>query len=486
MGLFDFVRDFQVYRKTKNEPESKVKTPGPAWKGIEIQQADSGDLTKSDLGETFAKEAFIQKGCWKKNKDLIGSGWHIVHKDPEKEPDEIDIKIIEDFNQKTNIKDKLILSGVSADVYGDGFIEKIYSESKDSTCEDNVQNDQGESIYPLVDLKILDGEFISNFEKKKYSRNEQKYYILKTKGDTLYFHPSRLIHVAERRYPGKIFGISRLYIGRNIINSKIIADRDFGTFIEWAGSGVFDNTVTGANENIIKELALRYKSRKKIFMHDENETWQVLNPTIFNPEPFAQFFYINIAALFDMPWYVLAGVSPGQLTGSEIGMADYTKTLSNLRETVYSYYLTTIYTELLRGQGRSFDEYQVEWNPDYVDETSEATILKLRSDAAAVLYNINSIDEEEVRLIAQNGIVDKDGNSVLKKELPTIDNQPSIVIQPGSIPEEPIVPPPKKEEGWMTADEKLQYEKEKLIGEIELIKQDERLKNASKNKNKKN
>jgi hypothetical protein len=115
---------------------------------------------------------------------------------------------------------------------------------------------------------------------------------------------------------------------------------------------------------------------------------------------------------------------------------------------------------------------------------SEATILKLRGDAAAVLYNINSIDEEEARLIAQNGIVDKDGNSVLKKELPTIDNAPSIVIQPGSTPEEPI-PPPKKEEGWMTADEKMQYEKEKLIGEIELIKQDERLKNAFKNKNKK-
>jgi len=276
-----------------------------------------------------------------------------------------------------------------------------------------------------------------------------------------------------------MFGISRIYIGRNILNSKIKADREYGDFIEWAGSGVFDLTYQNARPDDIKYLSEHvYHKRKKVFMHDEKETWQVLNPSIFNPAPFNDYFYINIAALVDMPWYVLAGVSPGQLTGSEIGMSDYYKTLMNLQDTVYTPHLENIYTELLRGQGRSFENYMVEWNPIYTDETNEATILKLRAEAAQILYNINSIDETEARLMAQNGIADKDGNSILRKELPFMETQrPVVEIEPVI---EPTPEPPTKQEGWMTALEKMVYEQEKLRGQIELLEQDERIKDAEK------
>jgi len=312
--------------------------------GLPTEQADSGDLTKSDLGATFIKEPLIQKGIWKKNKDLFGGGWHIVHKDSSQEVEEQDQKIIDDFDKTSQIKLKFILAGVSADVYGDGFIEKLYEEQLTRKSNDPPTG-------KLVDLNVLDGEFISRYEALS-DRDPQKYYVLVQPGNPpQYFHPARLEHVTERKYPGKLFGISRIYIGRNILNSKITFDKASGSFIEWAGMGVFNMTYEGASPDDIKKLSEIYRTRKKVFIHDEKETWEVLNPTIFNPQPFADFFYINIAALIDMPWYVLAGVSPGQLTGSEIGVGDYVKTLMSLQETTYTAHLESIYSEVLEGEG---------------------------------------------------------------------------------------------------------------------------------------
>lgn len=471
--------NLSITRRKKKEPETKVK-PRPSYMGLPTEQADSGDLTKSDLGATFIKEPLIQKGIWKKNKDLFGGGWHIVHKDSEQEVDESDQVLIDTFDKDSQIRLTFILAGVSADVYGDGFIEKLYEEPLANTCDK-------EPTGKLAGLKVLDGEFISKYEQLT-ERDPQKYYVLIQPGNLpQYFHPDRLEHITERKYPGKLFGISRLYIGRNILNSKIIFDKASGSFIEWAGMGVFNLTYEGANPDDIKKLSEIYRSRKKIFIHDEKETWDVLNPTIFNPQPFADFFYINIAAMVDMPWYVLAGVSPGQLTGSEIGIGDYYKTLMNLQETVYTPHLEQIYTELLEGNGSSFENYRVEWNPIYVDENSEADILTKNTNTAVAAVNANMITEEEGRLIMRNGIQDKDGNCVLEDEMPEIEPEPTVVVQPAGFPpkEEKPLPKPEKQADWLTAEEKLRIEQERLLGLIELQKQEERLKLAEKKPKKK-
>jgi hypothetical protein len=464
--------NLRITRKPK-ETESKV-LPKPSYMGLPVEQADTGDLTKTDLGETFKKEPLIQKGIWKKNKDLFGGGWHVIHKDAEQGIDESDQLLITDFDKQCNTKLVLILAAVSADVYGDGFIEKIYEEPLGNTSE---QPPGGK----LAKIQVLDGEYISHYEQKTVN-DTQKYYILKQSGKApQYFNPSRLEHVTERKYPGKLFGISRIFIGRNIIDSKIKFDKASGAFIEWAGMGVFDLTREGASPDDIKYLSEKiYTKRKKIMIHDEKETWQVLNPSIFNPKDFADYFYINIAALVDMPWYVLAGVSPGQLTGSEIGVGDYYKTLMNLQETVYTPILESIYKELLEGNGSSFENYRIEWNPIYVDENSEADILTKNTNTAVAAVNANMITEEEGRLIMRNGIIDKDGNCVLADEMPDIEPEPQIIISPAQ--EEPGTqkPFPQKQEGWITAEQKLLMERERLLGQKELIEQEKRLEDAKK------
>jgi hypothetical protein len=479
--------NLRITRKPK-ETESKV-LPKPSYMGLPMEQADSGDLTKADLGATFIKEPLIQKGIWKKNKDLFGGGWHVVHRDSKQKIDENDKKLLDDFDKEAQTKLILILAGVSSDVYGDGFIEKLYEEKLALTEEAKRHASEQEPVGRLAGLKILDGEFISKYEPKPYTTpDSQRYYVLRQGGSVQdqFFHPARLEHITERKYPGKLFGISRIYIGRNIIDSKIKADKYYGSFIEWAGMSMLDVTYTGASPNDIKYLSEHiYTKRKLVNIHDEKQVLKTESPTVFNPEPFNNYFYINIAALVDMPWYILAGVSPGQLTGSEIGVADYYKTLMNLQETVYTPILESIYTELLEGNGSSFDNYRVEWNPIYVDENSEADILTKNTNSAVAAVGANMITEEEGRLMMRNGIMDKDGNCVLADEMPDI--EPPPVIQPVLPPQgEPVEKPPvKPNEEWLTAEQKLIVEQEKLLGRLELIEQEKRIEDASKKQPKK-
>jgi len=247
------------------------------------------------------------------------------------------------------------------------------------------------------------------------------------------------------------------------------ADKYYGEFIQWAGKGLYDVEIKGVDQTTINEYIARIEKSKNTNLqaHDENVKWQVHNPVIFNPKEFNDYFYINIAALADLPQHILTGVQPGQLTGSEIGLADYYKNIMNIQTTIYSVLLEDIYNLVLKPQGYSFEGYRIKWNPIYVDEMSEATILKTRSEAGSYLIDRGAIDEDEYRMIAREGIQNLSGESILagQKEI--------------SKSEEPIIPS-KPEPPLMTKDQLIDYEMERLRGKIEAEQQEKRLSEAKK------
>jgi len=443
--------------------------------GMADEQAQNKGISRETLGDVMIQEPMIRKAIWKENKDIFSDGWEVIHKDEGMEIDENDQILIEDFNKKTSIKSKLELGGVSANTYGDGFIEIVFEE-----LNANIEDDIPTSAP--VDLNVLDASYICN-TKRKSGSDDTEYYIYKTqplkgKSSETYMHPDRIIHIVKKRLPGKLFGISDVFTCSKILTSKMNADVYFGEFIEWAGSGVFDATLNGASDTDLKEAEKKLKTRKKINLHDENTTWQVLNPAVFSPKEYYDYFFINIAASMDMPQHILTGVQPGQLTGSEIGLTDYYKNITNLQRNVFTPILERIYTLLLEANGRSFEDYEIAWNPIYIDETSEAQILLARAQAGKLLMDSYAINEDEYRAIVKDGIQELSGESVLEGNV-EVRPEPAPIIQPFS-PKQVEVPVETQRfyANLLTTEEKMKIEKEKLLGKIELELQDKRIQEA--------
>jgi len=455
-------------KKTFNlsEPKSKLETQKHAY-GMGTTNADITDIPRERLGIIVMSEPLIRKAIMKVNRDKFGGGWDIEPRDKDQPIDDNIKRIIDDFNHNTNIKNKLQQMGMSTNIYGDGFIELIFEEPEDNTITSPAPNTQ------LIDIRVLNAAYIYQ-KKRKDKRDPIEYYIYKSfkTGDAnmeTYMHPTRIRHVVEKKIPGNEFGISDVYTGYHILTSKMNADKYYGEFIHWAGKGLYDVEIKGVDQTTINEYIARIEKSKNTNLqaHDENVKWQVHNPVIFNPKEFNDYFYINIAALADLPQHILTGVQPGQLTGSEIGLADYYKNIMNIQTTIYSVLLEDIYNLVLKPQGYSFEGYRIKWNPIYVDEMSEATILKTRSEAGSYLIDRGAIDEDEYRMIAREGIQNLSGESILAgpKEI--------------SKSEEPIIPS-KPEPPLMTKDQLIDYEMERLRGKIEAEQQEKRLSEAKK------
>jgi len=422
------------------------------------------ELPRAALGSIVTKEPMIRKGIWKENKDIFGEGWEIRCINPEQEPDDNDLDIIKNFDRKANTKYKMEQAGISANIYGDGFIEYIFEEPEDVKLSDDIP------MSSPVDLNILKAEYIASCEKDERKKDNTEYYVFK-KNKKQYIHPNRVYHLVKKRLPGHLFGISDVETCSRILQSMMNADVYFGEFIEWAGKGVFDVTLDGVNETQLNEAAKKLK-RNNLQIHDETAHWQVLNPAIMSPKEFYDYFFIKVAATLDMPQHILTGVQPGQLTGSEIGLADYYKNIINLQELVFAPALTKIYSLVLKGQGRSFENYKIEWNPIYIDEQSEAQILQARTNSAVMALDRFIITNEEARTIMKEGIQNLEGNIVLNN-----DEQNKDV----DIPSEETITETKS--NTIISDVlSLKALREKRLGELELELQEKRLKDAVREK----
>lgn len=460
--------------KTDKKSVSKIPTPQRYYGGIE-EKAYSGTLSREQLADVVISESLLRKGIWKENRDIFKDPPAIIHKDKDMEVDDKDLDIIEDFNKESNYLYKYEQAGISANIYGDGFMEIIWEEAEGTGIDTPAPVNQSP-----VDIELQNAEYIWQTEKKK--GDETEYYIYKApRVNKTYIHPSRLQHIVKKVIPGKKFGISDVYTIRKIAQSLLTADEQYGEFIEWAGTGVFDLLLTGANTDDLKNAESKITRRRKINVHDEKAEWSVLNPVIFDPKNFNDYFVLKMSAVLDMPQYILTGVQPGQLTGSEMGFLDYLNHIQSLRLNVFKQHLTDLYTMLLVGQGRSFEDYEVDWQMSYIDETTEATILKLRSEAGSLAYDRGVIDEDEYRNMLKNGIQDFKGESILDKA-PTVNPRVSNPVQP-PITQPPVTENPVLNADYMTKAERVLFEIEKLKGKQEVMLEEQRLKEAEKLKN---
>jgi len=417
------------------------------------------------LRDVVTTEPLLYKAIYKKNYDTVRNWFKVLPEDEDKETPDYIKKLVYNFETRNNFKYILSQAGVRANIYGTGFIERTY---------------MGEGAKPALDSRprptlkpkgilVQDSERITDREKKKTRGAKTKYWVYRDAGvPKLLIHPDRLEPVVIDRTNNKSFGISKVNIVRNILKSKMDSDVSAGDILNWVGNGLYDVTIDNMQDDQEEKAREQLKLRPNFVLHDEQYKLEVKNPTTLNPKPFYDNFYVNIAAAMVMPTHMLTGISPGNVTGSETGYADYIHDIESIQELLYTPIVTKFYKRLVETSGHSW-KYKIKWNPCFIDELSEAKILQTRTFSAVQLMNANIISGKEARMMINNGVIRLDPDAVPKPK-PILN--PKTGTEPNAEPQ-PVVKPKqdkaKMEENTYTH---LEYN--------EMLAQDARLQKAEK------
>jgi len=232
--------------------------------------------------------------------------------------------------------------------------------------------------------------------------------------------------------------------------------------------------------NDIKKWQEMVKAHPSAYLHKEGEIKGIELKAI-DPKSFYDYIILCIAAAFYMPTHILTGIQIGKVTGAEIGTGDYVKDLKDDQELAFNPLLERIYSMLLKSKGRSFDKYEIVWNPIYIDELSEADILEKRVNAAEKALNGTRgvggfIDMKEARRVFNEGQIELEIEKDIEPKQPDTTKPPLLPK-----PEVPKDESSQKDLQKFNLDEatrvmiekrKAQIERERKIGEEILKEQD--------------
>jgi len=440
----------------------------------ESQKQWGKQINAEDCLNVYRKETLVFKGINKKSRNLFRK-WCEADSpiDGETIPDNI-LDKVKEFDKKSKIVSKFITDYKNMCIFKDSFIEL-------ATIENIEPNGVGlekpigkglENIYN-IDPRSMERYTVKNEEAKKINNiqtpiEDVEYYIQKQgRGKPrLLIHPSRIIHNTEFTLADGDFGVTcPIEVAYRVATSKYNADWALGEIL-WRFGKPFPvvNIDKGSSKEIEEVFsALGKLSPKSGFVGDERYHFGILTPSgVVQPAEFMESFYIGLAAALEMPLMMLIGVQKGQLTGSEQDRADYYEDLMCIRENLYTPALNRIYSQLLG----SWD-YQIYWNPDYVDEKSESEIRKNNAETLKILYfDMGIIDDVTARQMARELDINVPEEEKLPVEEEPLEEEPEIQ------PELPFAKTRNVEIRKPTKEELAIAEKQRELGRRILEEQD--------------
>ena len=474
-SLRELGRQYLWGKTVLKEDKSRVKTMTSSAFG---QSESTKGMDLEMLRMIALKEPLVLKAIYKKNKDTFKNWFIVKSKDDKTVVDKKVLNIIDDFDKKSQIRNKMFVAGVCANIYGTGFIEKIYTEHGNAKADSKPS-----PTSKLINLEVINSECVKERKKSGKPNDEILYPIYREGiGNEILIHPDRIEVIRIDWLPFSYFGISRINVLSNVLQSKMTADKASGDFVDWAAKGLTDLTIDGMQDEQEKKAAQVLKAHPNTLIHDEDYKVQVFSPPRVDLNSFYDYFYVNIAAGLDMPKHILTGSDIGNVTGTEVGVSAYYGDVENIQKLVFTPILERIYTELLQSYGLEWD-YNIDWNPIFVDELSEANILQSRSYSSTANKSAGIISVEEARQILNEGVVFLDINKV--PEPPEKPPEVKPTIEPNIEPEEK--PAEKVEEvvvshftPFLTSVQKEMIDRERELGEKEIIEQENRIKEAKK------
>jgi hypothetical protein len=444
-------------------------------------------LTLVQCRQTAEQCALFMKGARKKAMDS-SRAWHKIDTFKEDtKPVAYDLKLIHDFEKRTNLKRKWEATRVDSFVYGNGFM--LITFENDSKTE--LHDPPAKGSYPYK-AEIMNAEYIKELgycdkNKEMWKKKGIKHfrYVNSKTADDYWIHPDRIIHMPNDPLSYREFGNSTVNLLRNILKSIINIDIACGETIAWFAHGVFDTIIQGMKDPERKEWEAIHKKHPGAYIHDETVELKAIEPKAINPQPFYDYLILKVAAGFRMPTHVLTGIEVGRVTGAEIGFQDYYKDVRDDQDLLYTPLLERLYSQILNGhkvgdKPRQW-KYRIVWNPIYIDELAEAEIMRIRVESAEKAYNGTKgvggfVDQEESRRIFNLGQIELDETKKIKPRPP---------LEPSKPPTKPVAKDDDDDDEesadvtWKKLDlvtramieaRKKQAEKERKIGE-EVLKE---------------
>ena len=446
-----------------------------------LQRDYTNSVSLKQLRKVVLREPMLLKAIKKKNKDVVRN-WFTVKtvKSDGKVPVAV-LKLIDDFNKRTRFPYILNQSCDSSNIYGTGFFERTYA-----TRSNKLDSPVPHNAKPLG-LVMMDSERIVEICKHPVKKDDEFYfrYSGNVGEPDVYIHPDRLEPVIIDKLPFSKFGISKVDVLYNILKSKMNADVSSGEIINWHGHGILDLTITNMDDEQEREAIKLMDDHPDFYVSNEDYELKVHNPTQIDPEPFYNYFYTNIAAGMEMPTHMLTGF---QTEGNEVGVSDYYHDVENIQKIILTPIIVKIYKQLLSAHGYSW-KYEIDWNPIFVDELSEAKILQTRTFSAVQNTNAKIISPKEARGMLNEGSVALDVDKVPKQDAPAIPGkptgtEPNIAPQPTVKPkgDDKTINMPVKIYEITPEQEKMLLSQMKADGVREMALQDLRIEEAKNGK----
>lgn len=444
-------------KKSTGNKERKILTPTEY--GAELKLPGYSELYPARRREIAQESPLLMKGINKKALDTFRAWFTIEPIDKETAPISIDIKAIENFNKKCNFKQKCVEARIASFIYGNGFILLTFLEDKGTPLS---APPTGEPI----DANLMNSEYIIDTTPEGHYKYQKSGVLPKT------IHKDRIIHFKGNVLPGFNLGFSTIDLLRWTMFSKKNVDIAAGHILAWFSHGIQDFTIQNMTPEEQKETNKIAEQHPGVYTHDQDTDLKIENPTAIDPKPFYDYVVLNIAAALNMPTHVLTGVQIGRVTGSEIGFADYYRDVKDDQEIYMTPAIESVYQRIIEARGRKW-KYELSWNPIYIDEMSEANLLKLRTEAAELAYNGSKsgqgfINQEESRMILNKGQIQVDPSVKVKPHpLPTPKPTPGIPTPPGKPPSPPSLKVVKKKMGNQEMIDRLKKRKELIKKELD-------------------
>lgn len=402
----------------------------------ELKQQGYIKLSAKRRREIAMESPLLMKGIRKKSLDTFRAWITLENINNGNKPADIDLKLIQDFEIRSNYKSKLTEARIASRIYGNGYL--LITFLKDDFTKIHEPPAPGAIPYNIT---ILNSEYIS--ELKFLNDNYQKqgvlhFYYNNGRGEEMYIHPDRIQLLPNDKIPGHKLGVSTIDLLRYTMFSKKNIDIASGHILAWFSHGLLDLKIEDAEPEDIEHYEKIANTHPGAWVHDQELELNVKNPTAINPKPFYDYVVLNIAAALNMPTHVLTGVQTGRVTGSEIGFSDYYRDVKDEQELLITPLIRDLYSRILKANGREW-KYKISWNPVYVDEAAEVALLEKKVNAAGNALNgpkggEGFIDKKEARNIFNKGQVELDISKEIKGP-PQRPKNPDQDPQPGPRPE---------------------------------------------------
>lgn len=340
------------------------------------------------LENAYLNEPLTRKAILKRSHDVVERWLDVISDDARV------IEVFEEFEERTDLRNRLIDMLKNSMIYGIGYLE-IVVENDDTAPDEELPPGRIEELA-LVSPKLLapvwDKEtgHVAYFAHYRPGLNE-----------TIKVHPSRIVMFTFDSMGDGHRPVGIIEPMLHVIAAKVELDKASGNIPKKVVSQIIAvNIANGTRKEVTEWLnALEKLKEAGRFVASDRVNFQFHEAgKALDIKPYSDHLIFQIAGGTGVPYTVLLGAGAGTLSTSETNLRDYYSDLKDL-QTRLTPVIRDLFNMELKAVGLENADYTIEWREIYADEQSEAEVLARKAIAIDKLMQNGIINVDEAREI---------------------------------------------------------------------------------------